>query len=150
MENIMAEINPNHSTKYIIASEPFYPCTAVDGRYKQACYLIQSSQALNSVNGDFSRVFSLCANTEETFRATCYQSLGRDASGRNISNIQQTRDTCLLGQDFDAQSNCAIGAVKDITWYHHSDVQAKEFCDTLDPSLAPICLSTAREYYKTF
>ena len=150
MENVMAEINPGHSTKYIIADQPLYPCTAVKDTYKQQCYLMQTSQALTSLGGDFTKVFNLCGGIEPQYQATCYQSLGRDASGRSVSNIAQTRQTCLLGQDAVAKSNCIIGAVKDFISYHHSDAQAKDFCSSLDPDLKTICLSTANDYYKTF
>lgn len=150
MENVMASINPAHTTKYIIADQPLYPCTAVEDSYKQQCYLMQTSQALTSLNGDFAQVFSLCAGIEEQYRATCFQSLGRDASGRSVSDASQTRQTCLLGPDFTAQSNCVIGAVKDFISYHSSDVQAKEFCNSLEQNLASVCLTTAESYYKTF
>jgi hypothetical protein len=150
MENVMAEINPGHSTKYIIADQPLYPCTAVQKRYKQQCYLMQTSQALTSLNGDFEKVFDLCGGIEAQYRATCYQSLGRDASGRSVSDAAQTRQTCMLGKDYESRSNCFIGAVKDFISYHHSDVQAKEFCDSLEQRLQSICSNTAAEYYTTF
>jgi hypothetical protein len=148
MENIMASINAGNTGKYLKADDPLYPCTAVNNQYKTQCYLMQTSQALKVVNYDYAQVFRLCGTVGE-YATTCYQSLGRDASGNSNSNIQQTVATCMLGPDEAAQANCFIGAVKDFISYYHSDQQANELCTALTASLQPICQDTKTEYYKT-
>ncbi|MES2971088.1 MAG: hypothetical protein V4702_02080 [Patescibacteria group bacterium] len=151
MENIMSSQNARHSTKYIKPDDALYPCTAVDVEFKQQCYLMQTSHALQVENGDFEKVFVLCAGVEAPLDVICYQSLGRDASGRSISNVASTKTTCLLGQSDTAQSNCVIGAVKDFISYFHSDKQGMELCKSFDsPSLSATCTSTAQQYYSTF
>ncbi len=42
MENVMSDptTNPTHTTKYLRPEEPMYPCTAVDEKYKEQCYLM--------------------------------------------------------------------------------------------------------------
>ena len=149
MENVMID-NKNHFTKYLKPSEPLYPCNAVENKYKMTCYLMQTSYMLKVTNNDFNKVFSLCSTVEATYRPTCYQSLGRDASGRSASNIPSTKTLCELGKDYEQRSNCVIGAVKDIISYFHSDVQAKQFCDVINPDTKDICLSTTKSYYSTF
>ncbi|MBX4191718.1 MAG: hypothetical protein KW804_02890 [Candidatus Doudnabacteria bacterium] len=148
MENVIVD-NKNHFTKYLKPSEPLYPCTAVDDKYKTTCYLMQTSYMLKVTNSDFSKVFELCS-TVGSFAATCYQSLGRDASGRSISDVQQTKATCELGKDNDQRSNCIIGAVKDFVSYHHSDVQAKQLCGAIATEIQSVCFSTVESYYKSF
>ncbi len=150
MENIMADFNSGSSTKYLKADEPLYPCTAVDSRYKGQCYIMQTSYALRTQGGDFDKVFELCGTVEDEHRPTCYQSLGRDASGQTTSDAATTKEICMLGEDDEARSNCVIGAVKDFISYFHNDTQAKEFCRSLDADLRDTCLETAEEYYKTF
>lgn len=150
MENVMVD-NKNHFTNYLKPDDPLYPCNKVDTKYKSACYLMQTSYMLKVTGGDFTKVFSLCATADADFVATCYQSLGRDASGRSVSDVTSTKSTCDMGQDFAAKSNCIMGAVKDFVAYHHSDLQAKEFCHALStPDLIAICLSTAESYYQSF
>lgn len=149
MENVIVD-NKNHFTKYLKPGEPLYPCTAVGDKYKGTCYLMQTSYMLKVTNGDFAKVFLLCEQAGDAFRATCFQSLGRDASGRSVSNAETTKNTCNLGKNFEAQSNCVIGAVKDFISYFHSDMQAKELCASLDTGLQSICFSTAESYYKSF
>jgi hypothetical protein len=151
MENVMSEVNPDHHTDYLKADQPLYPCTAVDQPFKQQCYLMQTSHALVTVKEDFSAVFELCAGVEAPFTDTCYQSLGRDASGRSVSNLEQTQAKCLLGPSREATTNCFIGAVKDFISYFHSDQQGKDLCNSIeDQNIKTTCLQTAEAYYATF
>lgn len=150
MENVMMD-SRYHKAKYLRPEDPLYPCNAVDEEYKDTCYLMQTSYMLTLVDSSFAKVFELCSSVEENYRNTCYQSLGRDASGRSISNVSQTKEWCNLGKDLTQRENCIIGAVKDFISYLHSDTRAKELCMALDEqALQDTCLSTAESYYKVF
>lgn len=98
-------------------------------------------------DNDFGEVFELCGTAEDEYRPTCYQSLGRDASGQTASDPVKTRESCMLGEGDEARSNCLIGAVKDFVSYHHSDNQAREFCESLDRDLRETCLETGEEAF---
>ena len=151
MENVMSSLNPEHKTQYIKSDDPLYPCTAVEERHKTQCYLMQTSHALTVVNQDYAKVFELCGTVGSAYEATCYQSLGRDASGSTNSNIDQTKARCLQGPTLIAQENCVIGAVKDFLSYHHDDKQGLALCNSLPNAyLSNSCILTAQEYYKTF
>jgi len=150
MENVMVD-NRNHFTKYLRPDEPMYPCSAVENKYKNSCYLIQTSYVLKITGGDFIKVFESCKGVDNaSFRATCYQSLGRDASGQNLSNIGETKKTCDLGKGYEQKSNCIIGAVKDFLYFYHSDAEAKQLCGSLDSDLQDICLSTLAIEYQSY
>jgi hypothetical protein len=56
----------------------------------------------------------------------------------------------MMGEDYEARSNCAIGAVKDFISYYDGDEQAKELCESFEADLRKVCLETAEEYSKTF
>jgi hypothetical protein len=151
MENVMNKINPGHTTKYLKNDEPLYPCTAVEDRYKQQCYLMQTSQALMVVNQDFAKVFDLCSNVEQPYNTTCYQSLGRDASGSTSSSIERTTALCNLGEDVEARKNCYIGAVKDFISYFSDIKEAKILCSSANEVEIQIsCTETADNYYRSF
>ena len=150
MENIMAKDNPSHPSKELRADEPLYPCTDAKKRYKPQCYLMQTSYALETQNYDFASVFELCGAVESEFRPTCYQSLGRDASGNSVSDVDKTNANCMLGEDYEARSNCVIGAVKDFISYYHGDTEARELCESFDADLRQVCQETAEEYYVGF
>ena len=57
MQNIMFAQTPdqevNYQPKYLKNDDPMYPCTAVEGKYKEQCYLMQTSQALSVESYDF-------------------------------------------------------------------------------------------------
>ncbi len=149
MENIIAD-EVNHFAKYLKNEDPLYPCDAVADSYKSACWLMHTSHMLKAVGGDFTKVFELCSAVEEPHTNTCYQSLGRDASGRSVSNVEQTTQWCLLGNDERQRSNCIIGAVKDFISYHHSDIEARALCRALPENFQSVCYQTTEAYYRYF
>jgi hypothetical protein len=150
MENVMAQSNPNHPSKYLKADQPLYPCTDVETKYKSECYKMQTSYALQTQDYDFSKVFDLCGGVEDDYRETCYESIGRDASGQSQSEVADTKATCMLGEDYEARSNCIEGAVMDFISYYSDDRQAKQLCEALDADLRDECLQTAKDYYRIF
>jgi hypothetical protein len=154
MQNIMNEQTPDDTaktgSKFLKPDQPMYPCTAVAHKYKDQCYLMQTSYALQTVGYDFSKVFSICAAVDSDFVDTCYTSLGRDASGNSVSNVETTRQTCLKGPTEDAQKYCVHGAAMDFVSYFHSDSQAKQFCTSLPVNLSADCLTVVKNYYATF
>lgn len=148
MENVMNEINPGHVSNYLKDDEPLYPCTAVDAQYKQQCYLMQTSHALKVLNQDFSQVFELCSTVDAPFNETCFQSLGRDASGSTSSDINRTVGLCQLGRDELERKNCYIGAVKDFISYFNDDDQGLALCAAInEQAVKDTCVSTAQTYY---
>ena len=150
MENVMAAFNPSSSTKYLKADQPLYPCTDVEAKYKEECYKMQTSYALTVQDNGFAGVFDLCKGVDDEYRTTCYQSLGRDASGQTVSDVDNTRDICMQGEDDEARSNCIQGAVMDFISYYSDDTQAKELCEALDTDLRDECLRTAKDFYTIF
>ncbi|HEY4479761.1 MAG TPA: hypothetical protein VI981_05410 [Candidatus Paceibacterota bacterium] len=149
MENVIAD-SRDHKTAYLKPEDPVYPCNAVPEKHKQMCYLMQTSYMLKVNGRDFKKTFEICGTVDANYVDTCYQSLGRDASGQTTSDKDQTRSLCMLGTGERQQSNCVMGAVKDFVSYFHSDTQALEFCNSLETNLASICRDTVKSYYRTF
>jgi hypothetical protein len=149
MENVIAD-GFEHTTSYLKPDDPLYPCDAVSDKYKNTCYLMQTSYMLKVTGHDFKKVFELCGQAGEPYIDTCYQSLGRDASGQSLSNVDTTARICSLGKDGRQQVHCLIGAVKDFISYYHSDVQARQLCTVAPKELQKICTDTVDSYYATF
>ncbi len=148
MENIMVD-NRNHYAKYLKKDDLMYPCNAVDAKYKEQCYLMQTSHALSQTNYDFANAFKLCAGVDADFRDTCAQSVGRDASGNSVSDPVRTNAHCALAQDDNQFKNCVTGAVKDFISYFHRDKEARQFCFTLPERFRLNCLETGYSYLRT-
>ncbi|HLG91034.1 MAG TPA: hypothetical protein VI336_02650 [Candidatus Saccharimonadales bacterium] len=147
MENVIAEIDPDHHTEYLKADDPLYPCTAVDEEYRRVCYFVQTDHALIVEKADFKKVFDLCLGLEKAeYSVSCYQSLGRNSSSYARYNPEITKDTCLLGASTKAQENCFIGATNDFVWYFHGDSQVTEMCGLLSGSLRDACTKSANDY----
>jgi hypothetical protein len=149
MENVMAD-NRNHKTKYLKPDDLVYPCNAVDQKYKQQCYLMQTSYMLSKNGSDFKNVFELCQQADADFQDTCAESAGRDASGQSISNTEKTRDTCALALNDRQHEHCIVGAVKDFISYHHDDTKAHELCAAVPSKFKDSCETTANLYYQSF
>ncbi len=158
MENMMAHDNPNHHSEHLKADQPLYPCTDVEARYKNSCYLVQTSYALRTQGNDFAKVFDLCGEVEDAFRPTCYRGLGREAAAKSIRNHvtdlarnDSTSLLCMLGEDREARSNCVVGAVRHLILHYHSDTEAKALCESFDAeSLRAVCLREGEEFYRIF
>jgi hypothetical protein len=149
MESIIADAT-GRPMKYLKPSDPIYPCNAVDEKYKERCYMMQTSYMMKTTGSNFEKIFAICRTADANYRATCYQSAGRDASGSTTSDPERTKNICLLGANAEEQGNCVTGAAKDFVSYHHSDIQAKVFCEMLPAGLAKDCLSTVATYYVSF
>lgn len=149
MENVIVD-NKNHFTKYLKPAEPIYPCNAVKDSYKEQCYLMQTSYMLKVNAQDFRKVFPICRVVDKGYEDTCFQSLGRDASGQSSSNAIKTKQTCDLGINDFEKENCLIGAVKDFVSYYHSDKEANGLCALYSGNLKKVCSETVVTYYKNF
>lgn len=149
MENVIAN-EIDHVSKFLKDDDLLYPCNAVGENYKQQCYLMHTSHMLKINGYNFEHVFLECQQADPGYVTTCYQSIGRDASGFSSSDREVTAARCLLGPDYEAQSNCITGAVKDFISYFHSDVQAIEFCNNLPEEHVESCLKVGENYYKVF
>jgi hypothetical protein len=151
MENLIVDgEHGGHFSKYLKPAEPLYPCTVVENKYKPACLEVQTSYALGAVRGDFVKVFALCADLEKPFRATCYQSIGRDAATISLNRVPGTVATCNLGIDREQRSNCVNGAVLDFVYFFHSNAQALDLCAALDEDVGRVCRSTVAKVVGRF
>lgn len=148
MENIMVD-NRVHVAKYLKKDDLMYPCNAVEHVYKEQCYLMQTSYALSQTNYDFTNTFRLCAQVEPAFRDTCAQSIGRDASGSSVSDVEKTMANCSRAENDRQEENCITGAVKDFISYFHGDGQAQRLCSAVPSRFQEHCNEVRTSYLKT-
>ncbi|HEX6749255.1 MAG TPA: hypothetical protein VF092_18300 [Longimicrobium sp.] len=98
------------------AGDPQYPCSVVAERYRGACYLLQTSVILPLEGGDFARAARDCGQAPERYRAICFQSLGRDASGvAAAQDLQRIIRICSSIGEPNA-GWCFFGAAKDVAY----------------------------------
>lgn len=151
MENIMTVFNnPEYNNKFLDSNRPMFPCTDVEEKYKYGCYINQTSYALKTNGNNYSAVFELCAQAGE-FKETCWQSLGRDASGNTLQSPEGAKQICQLGSSQTAVIECSIGAVKDIIWISGDKSRGDQFCQMQNSAeVIQACQETANNYFSTF
>jgi hypothetical protein len=98
---------------YANASDPQYPCDIVADKYKDSCWLIQTSLILYLHGGDFSYLAKVCPQTG-AWNLTCYQSMGRDASDYALNDPPKVVSYCALALDAAGRAACIRGFAADI------------------------------------
>ncbi len=150
MENVMVATRENGYSKYLNKDDLLYPCNGIERQFRQQCYMMQSSYMLQQNGYNFGATFALCAQADSEFVATCYQSIGRDASGSTVSDVALTKQKCSSAPNGDALYNCMIGAVKDFVSYFHGTAQAEQLCQAFGGEIVAPCKQTISDYYAVF
>jgi hypothetical protein len=75
-----------------------YPCSVLDEKYLNACYMIQTSAMLHHTKRDVARTAQECTRAPEKFRSTCFLSLGRDVRTLSGGNHEEAVRMCGLSE----------------------------------------------------
>jgi cytochrome c553 len=124
MENLQTSYGSR--SKWLRDDDPLFPCPTVAERHKLYCYLMVTSRILDVVGGDWQQTVDWCRKVEEGWVQTCFQSLGRDASGRTLQDPQKIIRICSLAGDMTDQ--CLYGAARDITSMDAGARRSAGFC----------------------
>jgi hypothetical protein len=137
MENISSSYGVR--SKWLRDDDPVYPCPAVEEQYKLYCYLMVTSRILEMNGYDFPDAAARCARVERNWVSTCYQSLGRDASGHTRQDPQQILAICT-GAGAGA-SDCIYGAARDMTANYSRGNEAAGLCRIVRVVERPRCFN---------
>jgi hypothetical protein len=136
----------NISTSYGVTSrwvkgkeDPVYPCDVVEEDDKLYCYLMVTSHVLRVLDWDWERTAKICSEVEPNWVSTCFQSLGRDASGSTRQNPKEIRELCAIARPYDGEDECISAAAKDMTANYTSGKQASVLCETTSVELRGGC-----------
>ena len=138
MENILTGLGygankEDHVTSWLNNTDPYFPCNAIGQDYdiQFQCYQMQTSWMLKITNYDFSKVADYCLEAPEDYKAVCFKSLGRDASGQTLRNPDAIVKICsAMPSNSDYIDQCYKGAVGVIIdfWGPNLKGQAAELC----------------------
>ena len=140
MENLQTSYGT--TSQWLKDDNPLYPCTIVSERHKLYCYLMVTSRILDVDGGDWAKTVAWCRKSEPNWVATCFQSLGRDASGRSLQNPKEILRICALAGD--EANQCGYGAARDITSMDAGARRSAGFCAQAPASLAHLLLQRHR------
>ena len=145
MENIVAELagsnKTDHVTKYK-SSDPHFPCTIVEEKYKDSCYFLQTSRMMQMYGVDFKKIAGVCAETPAAYRRSCFESMGRDiSSAYRLTPARSINECNHAPQEY--RIPCLNGAVQDALWDISGMDTAIIFCKLLtDPNEKIACYGT--------
>ena len=156
MENVVAQDDPAHPSKYLKADQPLYPCTVVEARHKPMCYLQQLPLVLDAHGDNHAKVLDLCATVEDEGRPSCYGGVAAFFANRaiktdatDVAQIESVKKLCNRLQDYEAKSHCVSGAASELTYRLRSDTQAKAFCESFkNEDLRARCLQVVEQRSK--
>ena len=126
MENISSSYGI--TSKWLRADDPIYPCKTVAERHKLYCYLMVTSRILQFVSYDFGKAAKYCRKSDAAWVATCFQSLGRDASGTTRGNVPEILTLCKKGGDMERE--CIYGAGRDLTSNDGGSKRSRVLCSS--------------------
>lgn len=125
-------------SRYLEDDDLLYPCTAVEVRHKLYCYLQVTDRVLAATSYDWRRAAELCAGAEAAWRATCFQSFGRNASG--VARLDRLELVRLCGMaPGHWQVECVYGAARDITANDAGGERAMRFCAAVEDDMRARC-----------
>lgn len=139
MQNIVVD-RTMHTSVRLDPNNLMYPCTAVEDKWKSACYLGQTSYALRELDYDYEKAFELCDGIEEKYISTCYVSMGRDISGNSHREAAKVVELCSLG-DPEFQEWCYVGATRNAVFHDHGTKNADALCAIVPERYRPRCES---------
>ena len=135
MENISSSYGIK--SRWLKDEDLIYPCNAIAEKYKLYCYLILTSRVLQANGYDWEQTVATCRRSDRGWVATCFQSLGRDASGNTRQNAPKILEICALAGDM--TDECIYGAARDVTSNDASPRRSKVLCDTAAAAFRAYC-----------
>ena len=129
-------------SRFLRDNDPVYPCHAVAEKHKLYCYLQVTSRLLQTSGYDWKSTAQACARVERNWRATCFQSYGRDASGVARLDAAELVRLCNIPAA-QWRGECVYGAVRDIANNDAGAARAGRFCGLVAMSLRPRCFNGA-------
>ena len=137
MENLQTSYGVK--SPWLRDGDPLYPCPEVSERHKLYCYLMVTSRILDVDGGSWQKTVAWCRKSEKGWVATCFQSLGRDASGRTGQNPKAIDSICHLAGDMERE--CVYGASRDITSMDAGARRSSPYCSQVAPQLRSYCFN---------
>jgi hypothetical protein len=140
----MENFNSSYGVKsrFLKDDDPVYPCNSVAERHKFYCYLQVTDRLLASYGYDWDKTAKACAAVEKNWRATCFQSYGRSASGTSRLDAAKLIEFCNVPAK-EWRSDCVYGAVRDIVSNDAGAARAKGFCERVAVDLRGRCFNGA-------
>ena len=111
--------------------DPLYPCSVMEERHLEDCYVMQTSAILWLNDWDIEAGAATCLTAPEHMRRTCIQSLGRDIAGHVVGDHERGIEECSKAKA-ELRPWCYVGFVKNLIDVTARTDGAFAFCPRLD------------------
>ena len=142
MENI---VGADLSQRDLSPTDVHYPCDIVDDKYKDQCYLIQTSR-MSEMGLTSAQILAECQKVGQ-WRGTCIRSMGRDLSNTAVAGDPRAVSVVCeqaVGPDRVSCTTGVVYALVDNTW---DGKYAMAYCPTyLDPADVLTCFEIVDGY----
>ena len=137
----MENINSSYgiTSDWLRDDDPLYPCSAVAARHKLYCYLMVTSRILPLVAYDYGKAAAICMKSEPEWVETCFQSLGRDASGQADGDAGKILGLCEESGPW--ARDCLYGAARDVANNDAATPRAEALCTRAPKQLRDTCFN---------
>jgi hypothetical protein len=135
MENISSSYGIK--SRWLKDDDLIYPCNSIAEKYKLYCYLILTSRVLQANGYSWEKTIATCRRSDKGWVATCFQSLGRDASGNSRQDAAKILEICGLAGDMTGE--CIYGAARDVTSNDASPRRSKGLCERAAAQFRAYC-----------
>lgn len=135
MENVSSSYGIK--SRWLRDDDLIYPCNVVKEQHKLYCYLMVTSRILGANGYDWEKTTKTCMKSEARWVATCFQSLGRDASGNTRQNAPQILGICDLSGKLARE--CIYGAARDIVSNDAGPKRAVPLCERAPATSRAYC-----------
>jgi mono/diheme cytochrome c family protein len=113
-------------SKWLKDDDLIYPCNVVAERHKLYCYLMVTSHILPQVDWNWAKASKICHRSDPKWVTTCFESLGRDASGQTRGDARKIVEICATGGTL--ARHCLFGASRDLTAQDFGPNRAAKLC----------------------
>ncbi len=142
MENSTSTTNPDHPSKYLKADDPLYPCSILENKYLNTCYILQSMHIVDKTKADWPAVATFCRQIPEAYRKACFDGMGQSLSGFSTDHTV-IRDVCL-SVETEYLKECIEGVVGAIgAKYNPPFSKVLDFCSVWSNEEKSMCYEAA-------
>jgi mono/diheme cytochrome c family protein len=137
MQNFLTGAGAMMRSSWLRQRDLIYPCDVVAPRDKLYCYLQITARILPAVGYKWSAAAAWCGKSEPGWVDTCFESLGRDASGFADRRSAGILKICRVsGSEF---AECIYGAARDVADSDGNGRRAAAMCDAAPGSVRGRC-----------
>ncbi len=148
MENFNTD-QKSHASKFLIESDPFYPCGEQPEHYKDDCYVYAPTYYLSLHKNDYAGALHWCRGAESPYVSSCIQGVGSQAMKENINTPKLVERICM-GSTKAQVPSCIMGMVGLFINHQGSIAPAQKLCTELTASNQKACERSIKLYSHLF